>query len=303
MTTTTNVCHVNDHIEGAVYIGRANGRKKLAASPFANPHKVKGDRQLAIDMYEIDITEGPLRPLLADLPALRDKPLACWCRHDGVPWSADLWCHGDVLVSLLNDNTDDELRAMAAAPIPLHWCQTCNQPMNAGRFADGIDEHGVEFGIWESYCTRCDPDTPRFPPQDVLRRARCNQRISLRDAGDMLGLSPSEVSAIEMGRDQAEPEVLEAMAACYGPFCRVCGCTDEAACEGGCYWIEPDLCSACAVAEGIPPDEPEWRKRQRVRDLEDQVHELQEAVAELQGVQPAEGHQWIREQLAQDGQS
>ena len=28
--------------------------------------------------------------------------------------------------------------------------------------------------------------------------------------------------------------------------CRVCGCTDDRACEGGCYWIEADLCSRCA---------------------------------------------------------
>lgn len=34
--------------------------------------------------------------------------------------------------------------------------------------------------------------------------------------------------------------------------CRVCGCTDLDACEddttliGTCFWVEPDLCSACA---------------------------------------------------------
>lgn len=28
-------------------------------------------------------------------------------------------------------------------------------------------------------------------------------------------------------------------------FCRVCGCTEDAACDGGCSWVEPDLCSAC----------------------------------------------------------
>jgi ParB/RepB/Spo0J family partition protein len=28
--------------------------------------------------------------------------------------------------------------------------------------------------------------------------------------------------------------------------CRVCGCTDDHACPGGCYWVEKDLCSACA---------------------------------------------------------
>ena len=27
--------------------------------------------------------------------------------------------------------------------------------------------------------------------------------------------------------------------------CRVCGCSEFNACEGGCYWVEEDLCSAC----------------------------------------------------------
>ncbi|MDP1555782.1 MAG: hypothetical protein Q8L84_09995 [Hyphomonas sp.] len=27
--------------------------------------------------------------------------------------------------------------------------------------------------------------------------------------------------------------------------CRVCGCIDERACEGGCEWVGADLCSAC----------------------------------------------------------
>lgn len=27
--------------------------------------------------------------------------------------------------------------------------------------------------------------------------------------------------------------------------CRVCGCTDSNACEGGCCWVEEDLCSQC----------------------------------------------------------
>lgn len=32
------------------------------------------------------------------------------------------------------------------------------------------------------------------------------------------------------------------------PFCRVCGCTDERACPGGCIWAESNLCSRCARA-------------------------------------------------------
>ena len=27
--------------------------------------------------------------------------------------------------------------------------------------------------------------------------------------------------------------------------CRICGCTQDNACEGGCYWVEEDLCSQC----------------------------------------------------------
>ena len=31
------------------------------------------------------------------------------------------------------------------------------------------------------------------------------------------------------------------------PKCRICGCTQNNACEGGCYWVEEDLCSKCAM--------------------------------------------------------
>jgi len=40
--------------------------------------------------------------------------------------------------------------------------------------------------------------------------------------------------------------------------CRICGCTQERACEGGCYWVAPDLCSACQWrAKPRPPGEAE----------------------------------------------
>ena len=28
--------------------------------------------------------------------------------------------------------------------------------------------------------------------------------------------------------------------------CKICGCTDYNACEGGCYWVAEELCSKCA---------------------------------------------------------
>lgn len=36
------------------------------------------------------------------------------------------------------------------------------------------------------------------------------------------------------------------------PACRVCGCTDDWACPGGCAWVTADLCSAC-----IPDEAPQ----------------------------------------------
>jgi hypothetical protein len=38
------------------------------------------------------------------------------------------------------------------------------------------------------------------------------------------------------------------------PTCRECGCSDSLACPDGCWWVEADLCSACAVElESLPP--------------------------------------------------
>jgi hypothetical protein len=39
--------------------------------------------------------------------------------------------------------------------------------------------------------------------------------------------------------------------ALVGEVCRHCGCTELDACEGGCFWVAPGLCSACS-AEGLP---------------------------------------------------
>jgi len=33
-----------------------------------------------------------------------------------------------------------------------------------------------------------------------------------------------------------------------GGVCRGCGCTDDRACPGGCWWVETDLCSSCKGA-------------------------------------------------------
>lgn len=38
----------------------------------------------------------------------------------------------------------------------------------------------------------------------------------------------------------------------YSFVCRGCGCTNDHACEGGCSWVELDLCSVCAQKVAQP---------------------------------------------------
>jgi len=105
----TRVVHVNDCVPGAVYIGRANGRKRLKGSRFANPFNIS--RTYAITLFEQYLTTTP--EIWSLIPDLRGKPLACWCRHDGAERTGENACHGDVLVDLLAYYTDAELRAVS----------------------------------------------------------------------------------------------------------------------------------------------------------------------------------------------
>lgn len=116
----TRVVHVDDNVDGAVYIGRPmRGRK---GSPFANPFRIghaiptfegldgrKATRRDVIIEYELWIKSSPQRHLLSLLPDLRGKVLACWCRRESDD-TPDEICHGDVLVRLLDTYSDDELR-------------------------------------------------------------------------------------------------------------------------------------------------------------------------------------------------
>jgi hypothetical protein len=66
-------------------------------------------------------------------------------------------------------------------------------------------------------------------------------------------LEPEQLDALIRDAVRAEAEMislvrLEALDGHDFPDvrrCRVCGCTDDHACDGGCEWVEPDLCSAC----------------------------------------------------------
>jgi hypothetical protein len=51
-----------------------------------------------------------------------------------------------------------------------------------------------------------------------------------------------------IGREALEaPDGSPRVPSLLGQVCRDCGCTDDNACEGGCGWAKPDLCTACAM--------------------------------------------------------
>lgn len=50
---------------------------------------------------------------------------------------------------------------------------------------------------------------------------------------------------IEYDVDQAPDAVADVEYEYKARMCRVCGCTDQDGCPGGCWWVEADLCSAC----------------------------------------------------------
>lgn len=68
-------------------------------------------------------------------------------------------------------------------------------------------------------------------------------------------MCPNETGLVEIECDQSDNQN------CYQccldwlrseqQRCRVCGCTWNNACESGCYWIEPDLCSMCADSDKL----------------------------------------------------
>lgn len=55
--------------------------------------------------------------------------------------------------------------------------------------------------------------------------------------------------------------LLQAMPVELG-VCRVCGCVDEMACEGGCTWVDDEhtLCSACCPPPVLTKDRTRARR-------------------------------------------
>jgi len=73
------------------------------------------------------------------------------------------------------------------------------------------------------------------PPGVALTRSRLRIHVTWRRAWLRSELQWVSLAPLRW------PEPAPAVRAC-----RSCGCTEAADCPGGCWWVGPDLCSACA---------------------------------------------------------
>lgn len=85
--------HIHEIPENSVYIGRP--------SKWGNPYKsgIDGTRKEVIQKYEEYIKNSNI---INDLHVLYEKDLVCHC--------APLPCHGDILIKLINEQLNDNLK-------------------------------------------------------------------------------------------------------------------------------------------------------------------------------------------------
>ncbi len=81
--------------------------------------------------------------------------------------------------------------------------------------------------------------------KSLVARAEAQELEALAIRDGLQEMSEKE----SLSRDLVLEMIDNILTAGDGPRCRVCGCTDNNACPGGCYWVEDDLCSKCAAKE------------------------------------------------------
>lgn len=92
---------------------------------------------------------------------------------------------------------------------------------------------------------------PEPEPDDAVPAApEAARPVAL--GASILAQAPAVTPVVPLDAEQLDADPL---ADDETPRCVRCGCTDDAACEGGCYWVPNaqmhDLCSACATTEEL----------------------------------------------------
>jgi ParB/RepB/Spo0J family partition protein len=113
-----------------------------------------------------------------------------------------------------------------------------------------------------------DFDTDVYTDAEPVRCVRCGYPIPEASVAALARYTDDQAAQVMRAQRQRLTMASGAMVTGKGTWycpqcvldgvqvCRECGCTDECACDGGCAWVEPDLCSACArPAEGAPATE------------------------------------------------
>lgn len=92
-------------------------------------------------------------------------------------------------------------------------------------------------------------DFERLLSREALERCQAwiGEALATADDDERLDVPLSFVAQLLIHIEVLEGRLVEL----DGPFCRVCGCTDHNACDGGCHWVEEDLCSSCADWEDL----------------------------------------------------
>jgi len=87
------------------------------------------------------------------------------------------------------------------------------------------------------------------PELDRISRSMGKPAGSVRISFE--GVEAMHAAALIDGRSTARLEDL-IVRTVAGPHCRVCGCTEDQACPGGCAWVTEGLCTACGIRFVIP---------------------------------------------------
>lgn len=84
----------------------------------------------------------------------------------------------------------------------------------------------------------------RFDPEEVVAALVIDpaSRLYYRIGGYQLIDETAALLLVAVGSGPMDDIVEEA----GERRCRICGCTWDNACPGGCYWVEDDLCSRCS---------------------------------------------------------
>lgn len=96
-------------------------------------------------------------------------------------------------------------------------CPDCGGPMRGVAFVDGVRD-GIPWGEAVPVCAPCEiANAPSPTPFGMrLRRTRFEMDMSLREAGDALGIGFVRVSHIEQGRELASCELARQWAEIVG---------------------------------------------------------------------------------------